>query len=143
MAKTEVKTQRTKASVAAFLKKIEDPQQRADSAVLVKLMRDAAGAKPAMWGGSIVGFGSFHYRSSSGREGDWMLIGFSPRKQSMSLYLMCGFKPFAKELKRLGKHKTSVCCLYFKSLAEIHQPTLRVMLKRAVTLTRRMDVGGA
>lgn len=141
MAKTELKTQRNRASVAAFLKTVPDPEQRADCAALIALMRDATGAKPEMWGASIVGFGSFHYVGKSGREGDWMLIGFSPRKQNMTVYLMSGFKPFAKLLPKLGKHKISAgSCLSFKRLEDLHQPTLRRMVKEAVVITRKMDV---
>lgn len=137
MAKSGLKTQRNRASVAAFLKSLADPQQQADSRALVKLMSDAAGAKPEMWGASIVGFGSFHYVGKSGREGDWMLTGFSPRKQNLTIYLMCGFKPFAELLPKLGKHKTGGSCLYFKRLSDLHLPTLRKMVKQSVILTRR------
>lgn len=137
MAQAELKTKRTAKSVAAFLKTVKDPQQRADSLALVELLQAITGEPPAMWGDSIVGFGSYHYRSTSGREGDWMLTGFSPRKQNMTVYVMSGFEPFGAELKVLGKHKTSVCCLYFKRLADLHLPTLRKIVKKSVALTRK------
>ena len=141
MARAELKTKRNAKSVAAFLKSVKDPQQRADSLALVELLQASTGEPPAMWGDSIVGFGSFHYKSSSGREGDWMLTGFSPRKQNMTVYVMCGFEPFAAELQRLGKHKTSMSCLSFKRLADLHLPTVRKIVKRSVALTRKQDRG--
>jgi hypothetical protein len=141
MAKTELKTQRNRASVAAFLKSIQDPEQRADCTALVALMRTATGEKPEMWGASIVGFGSFHYVGKSGREGDWMLTGFSPRKQNTTIYFISGFKPFAELLPKLGKHKTSAgSCLAFKRLEDLHLPTLRKMVKESIVLTRKMNV---
>lgn len=141
MAKAELKTQRNRASVTAFIKSIKDPQQRADSAALVALMRAATGEKPEMWGASIVGFGSFHYVGKSGREGDWMLTGFSPRKQNMTVYLISGFAPFAKAMPKLGKHKTSAgSCLTFRSLADLHLPTLRKIVKESAALMRKRSV---
>lgn len=140
MAKAELKTKRSAKSVPAFLKTVKDSQQRADSLALVELMREVTGEPPKMWGDSIVGFGAYRYVYASGREGDWMLTGFSPRKQNMTVYLMCGFEPFAAELKLLGKHKTSMCCLYFKRLADLHLPTLRRMVKKSVALTRKQHV---
>jgi len=141
MAKTELKTQRNRASVAAFLKSVPDPERRADCAALVALMKAASGAKPEMWGASIVGFGSFRYRGASGREGDWMLTGFSPRKQNVTVYVMSGFEPFAELMPKLGKHKISGgSCLYFNRLSDLHLPTLRKIVKQSVALTRKRDV---
>jgi hypothetical protein len=139
MAQAELKTKRNAKSVAAFLKAVQDPQQRADSLALVELLQAITGEPPAMWGDSIVGFGSHHYVYASGRKGDWMLTGFSPRQQNMTVYVMCGFEPFAAELKLLGKHKTSMSCLSFKRLADLHLPTLRKIVKKSVALTRKQD----
>lgn len=133
--RTDLKTKRNARSVAAFLKSVEDPGRRADSLALLELMESATGEAAAMWGDSIVGFGSCHYVYASGREGDWMLAGFSPRAQNMTIYVMCGFAPFAAELEKLGKHKTSKCCLYFKRLADLHLPTLRRIVKRSAAFT--------
>lgn len=144
MAKAELKTQRNRASVAAFIKSIKDPQQRADSAALVALMRAATGEKPEMWGASIVGFGSFHYAGKSGREGDWMLTGFSPRKGNMTVYVISGFAPFAELMPKLGKHKTSAgSCLTFRSLSDLHLPTLRKIVKESAALVRKRGLAQA
>ncbi len=141
MAKAELKTQRNRASVAAFLKSVADPERRADCAALLALMKTATGAKAEMWGTSIVGFGSFRYRGASGREGDWMLTGFSPRKQNMTVYVMSGFGPFAELMPKLGKYKISGgSCLYFNRLADLHLPTLRKIVKQSVALTKKRDV---
>jgi hypothetical protein len=137
MAAAKLKTARNQRSVAAFLDSVKDPQRRADSRALVALMESASGEKARMWGASIVGFGSYHYVYESGREGDWMLTGFSPRKQNMTVYVMSGFGPFAEALAELGKCKTSVCCLYFKRLSDLHLPTLRKMVKQSVALTKK------
>jgi hypothetical protein len=139
MAQAELKTKRNAKSVAAFLKAVQDPQQRADSLALVELLQAITGEPPAMWGDSIVGFGSYHYVYASGRKGDWMLTGFSPRQQNMTVYVMCGLDPFAAEQKQLGKHKTSMSCLSFKRLADLHLPTLRKIVKKSVALTRKQD----
>lgn len=133
----ELKTKRNSKSVPAFLKSVKDPGKRADALALLELMQAATGEKPEMWGASIVGFGSFRYVSRSGHQGDWMLTGFSPRAQNLTVYVMCGFEPFAEELAKLGKHKTSVCCLYFKRLADVHLPTLKKIVKKSVALTKK------
>ena len=102
----ELKTKKTKASVAAFLNKVADPQRRKDCQTVLDLMKQATGEEPKMWGDSIVGFGSYHYRGASGREGDWMIIGFSPRKTDLTLYIMAGFEEFESLMAKLGKYKT-------------------------------------
>ena len=107
MAKAELKTKVNKASVTAFLNKVDDEQKRTDSFEILKLMKQVTKEEPKMWGSSIVGFGSYHYKSKSGREGDWMLTGFSPRKQNLTLYLMGGFDTHKDLLKKLGKFTTS------------------------------------
>jgi len=99
---------------------------------LVRIMASATGSKPKMWGSSIVGFGSYHYRYASGREGDWFTTGFSPRKQNLTLYVMGGLSGYASLLKKLGKHSTGKGCLYVKRLEDIHLPTLTKLIQVSV-----------
>ena len=110
MAKAELKTKVNKASVEGFLNKVKDEAIRNDCFEILKIMKQVTKEEPKMWGSSIVGFGSYHYKGKSGREGDWMLTGFSPRKQNLTLYLLGGFDEQKDLLKKLGKHKTSVGC---------------------------------
>ena len=128
---TSNKTKPTAASVKAFVNAIADPKRRKDCVRLIGLMKKASGSPPKMWGTSIVGFGEYHYRYESGREGDSCVLGFSPRKQALTLYFCAGLKNDPDLLERLGKHKTSGGCLYIKSLEDIHLPTLTTLLKRA------------
>lgn len=95
-------------------------------------MKQATKAEPKLWGGSMIGFGSYHYKSESGREGDWFLTGFSPRKQNLTLYIMAGFGQYDELLKKLGKHKTGKSCLYIKGLEDIHLPTLKKLIQLSV-----------
>lgn len=132
----ELKTQKTTASVPKFIAALEDPQTRKDCKALVKLMSEAAGAKPALWGPGIVGFGTYHYRYASGQEGDWMLLGFSPRKQSLTLYVMAGFASAEPLLKKLGTFKTGKACLYVKRLEDLDLKVLEKLLKASVKRTR-------
>jgi hypothetical protein len=133
----ELKTRPTKASVAAFIAKVSDEQRRKDCKAVVKMMREVTGSKPEMWGPSIVGFGRYTYRYESGRELDWFSLGFSPRKGSLTLYLMAGFRSFPDLMKKLGKYKTGQSCLYVSKLADINQPVLRELMKRSDAVTRR------
>ena len=128
---TSNKTRPTTASVQSFVKAIPDAKRRKDCVSLVGLMRKATGSKPKMWGTSIVGFGEYHYRYASGREGDSCVLGFSPRKAALSLYFCSGLKQFPELLERLGKHKLGGGCLYIRSLEEIHLPTLTTLLGKA------------
>ena len=128
----EPKTQRTKRSVDAFLKSIPDEQKRKDAFALVDIMRKTTKAEPVMWGSNIVGFGAYRYKYASGREGDWPLTGFSPRKQNLTLYIMSGFEQYDELLKSLGKFKTGKACLYVKRLDDIDLPTLRKLIKQSV-----------
>jgi hypothetical protein len=128
----ELKTKPSDRSVERFLKSIPDDRKRKDASALVGLMQQATQAEPKMWGSSIVGFGSYHYKYASGREGDWFLTGFSPRKQNLTLYIMAGFKQYDELLKSLGKYKTGKACLYIKSLEDIHLPTLRKLVRQSV-----------
>ena len=130
----ELKTKKTNASVSAFINSVKDEKRKADAKKLVKIFESATKAKPKMWGTSIIGFGTYHYKSSkSTQEGDWFLAGFSPRKQAMSIYIMSGFKGVEKILKDLGPHKrSSGCCLYIKDLDDIHIPILKKLIKTSV-----------
>jgi len=126
------KTKPTGLSVAAFINAITDPTKRADAKALVKLMQDATGEKPKMWGPSIIGFGSHHYRYDTGREGDMPLIGFSPRKTATVLYNMIGSSDSRALLAKLGKHTTGKGCLYIKKLADVDQQVLETMVVKSL-----------
>ena len=128
----ELKTQRNDASVTEFLDSVEHEGRRQDSLAVLEMMREIAGEAPAMWGSSIVGFGSYHYKYASGREGEWFLVGFSPRKQNLTLYIMSGFEEYDALLGRLGKFKTGKSCLYINKLADVDIPTLRELVARSV-----------
>jgi Domain of unknown function (DU1801) len=126
------KTKPTELSVAAFIDAITDPIRRADAKALVKLMQGAAGEKPKMWGPSIIGFGSCHYRYDSGREGDMPLISFSPRKTATVLYNVTGSTDSKALLAKLGKHTTGKGCLYIKKLADVDQQVLEAMVVKSL-----------
>jgi len=128
----ELKTKLTGASVTAFLEKVADERRRRDCYTIVELMSKATRSEPAMWGPSIVGFGSHPLRYTSGREIDWMIIAFSPRKQDLTLYLSADFPSREELLAKLGKYKISKACLYIKTLDDIHLPTLRKMISASV-----------
>ena len=128
----EIKTKPTNQSVAEFLNKIPDAERRQDCFAVAKMMEEITGSKPKMWGPSIVGFGSYHYKYASGREGDWLVTGFSPRKQDLTLYIMMGFEKHGDLMKQLGKHRASKSCLYIKRLSDIHVPTLKKLIKASV-----------
>jgi hypothetical protein len=129
MAKAKIKTTQNDASVEAFLDSIEDEQQRADSIKVDKMMQRVSGEKPKMWGPSIIGYGFRHVVSASGREVDWLLIGFSPRKGKLSLYISVGkMDGFDTLLGRLGKHKTGMGCLYINKLADVDESVLEELI---------------
>src|SRR5689334_21285403 len=132
----ENKTVPTDQSVEAFLNAIEDEQKRKDGFALLNLMREVTGLEPKMWGSSIVGFGSYHYKYASGREGDTMLVGFSPRKQNLTIYNMGGIDPDDNLLKKLGKHTTGKGCIYIKRLDDVDLPTLKSLVAASFTRTR-------
>lgn len=132
----ELKTKKNDASVRGFIDGVENETRRNDAWKMVELMESVTGEKPAMWGPSIIGFGSYHYKYASGREGDWMLTGFSPRKQSTSVYLLCGFDELEDLLPKLGKYKTGKGCLYINKLADIDQDILKQMIQRSVNILR-------
>jgi hypothetical protein len=128
----EPKTKVNDASVDDFLNAIEDEQKRADCFAISKLMQQATRAKPKMWGDSIVGFGAYHYVYASGRKGDWPLVGFSPRKGNITLYIMTGFEQNDDLMKKLGRHKTGKSCLYIKSLADVDKGVLKELIAKSV-----------
>lgn len=128
----EPKTQPTDESVEDFLNAIPDEQKRADAFAVLKLMKQVTRAEPQMWGSSIVGFGRYRLKYASGREGDWPLAAFSPRKQNLTLYIMAGFEGYADLLKKLGKFKTGKACLYVNKLADVDLPTLKELVKQSV-----------
>jgi hypothetical protein len=125
----KIKTQETSSSVEDFLNKVPEEQKRKDSFVLLKLMEKATKEKPKMWGSSMIGFGNVRYKSpATGREVDWFKIGFSPRKANLSLHLIFDMKAHADELKKLGKHKTGVGCLYINKLEDVDMKVLEVLI---------------
>jgi len=132
----ENKTKPTKLSVAAFIAALADPAKRTDAKVLVKLLQSAAGEKPKMWGPSIIGFGSYHYRYESGREGDMPMIAFSPRKAATVLYNMIGSSDSAALLAKLGKHTAGKGCLYIKKLADVDRQVLGAMAVKSIAAMR-------
>lgn len=138
MAKSEPKTKQTKASVADYIAAIEDDTQRADAKTLVRLMKKITGKQPKMWGPSIIGFDTYHYTYASGREGDWPLVGFSPRKGNLSIYIMSGFSGASAMLEKLGKHKTGKSCLYVRRLADIDIDVLEQMIVCSVTHMKKI-----
>jgi hypothetical protein len=122
----EIKTKPTSASVEDFINQVKDEQKRKDSFVLLEMMKEATGEEPVLWGSAIIGFGNRRYKSpTTGREVDWLRMGFSPRKASLSLYLSGGIKEHATALEKLGKHKTGVGCLYINKLEEINLKVLK------------------
>jgi hypothetical protein len=132
----ENKTKPTNVSVATFVDAVPDQTRRADAKTLVKLMRSASGEKPKMWGPSIIGFGNYHYRYDSGREGDAPLIGFSPRKAANVLYGVTGAGESKALLGKLGKHSTGKGCLYIKKLADVDMRVLEDMIANSLAATR-------
>jgi hypothetical protein len=132
----ENKTQPTGASVTAFVKSIDDPRRRADVRKVAAMMRRATGKRPRMWGTSIVGYGTYHYKYASGREGDFMLTGYSPRKQALTVYVLAGFSRFAPLMKKLGKYQTGKSCLYIKRLEDIDESVLEQLIAESVKYMR-------
>lgn len=132
-----------KPTVSGFLKGIQESQKRADARVLVKIMQEVTGLKPAMWSGGIVGFGRYHYKYASGREGDMPITGFSPRKQALTLYLMSGFDRHRDLLGKLGRYRTGVACLYIKRLEDVDLPTLKKLIASEVNIIRTEGYGTA
>lgn len=128
----ELKTKATELSVDAFLDAVPDEQRRDDCRAVLAMMRDATGVEPKMWGGSMVGFGRYRYKYDSGREGEWPVIAFSPRKSDLTLYLMSGADEFPDLMAKLGKFKTGKSCLYIKRLADVDRAVLGRLIKKSV-----------
>jgi len=133
----ELKTKKTEKSVEKFLKSVKDIGQREDSFTVLKMMQQVTKSEPKMWGPSIVGFGTYHYKYESGREGDWPLTGFSPRKGNLSLYIMGGFDEKSDQMKKLGKFKTGKCCLYIKKLEDVDMSVLKDLVKSSVEVMKK------
>lgn len=128
----DLKTKPTKNSVEAYLAQVEDDQRRTDSFALLTLMTEVTGYEGQMWGNSIIGFGQYHYKYKSGREGEWFLVGFAPRKQKLTLYIMPGFEKYDGLLAKLGKHKTGKSCLYLNKLADVDTAVLKDLIAQSV-----------
>jgi hypothetical protein len=124
----EPKTVRTEADVTEFLAAVADPQRRADAQAVCRLMADVTGAAPVMWGDSIIGFGSYHYRYGSGRTGEWPAVGLSPRKQALTIYVAASLDGHGELMDRLGPHRTGKSCLYIKRLSDIDEQVLRELV---------------
>jgi hypothetical protein len=135
----ELKTKATDQDPKEFLDTITPEQKKLDSFVLLKLFEDVTGEKPVMWGTSIVGFGKYHYKSErSTQEGDWPLVGFSPRKQNLTLYIMLGNQEQTELLGKLGKYKSSVGCLYINKLSDVDQTILKTLIKNSLEYMKKM-----
>src|SRR4030065_1809662 len=130
----QIKTKQTNSSVEDFINSVKDEAKRKDSFIILKLMQKASKEKPKMWGGSIIGFGNKRYKSpATGREVNWFKIGFSPRKANISLHLVLDIKKYADELKKLGKHKTGVGCLYVNKIEDIDLKVLKGIIEASLT----------
>ena len=128
----ELKTKLNDGSVEKFLNSIEDENKKSDCFEILKMMKQITKEEPKMWGSSIIGFGNYHYKYASGREGDWFITGFSPRKQSLTIYIMPGFKRYDELMSKLGKYKTGKACLYIKQLEDIDVNVFKELIKQSV-----------
>jgi uncharacterized protein DUF1801 len=128
----ELKTKLNDASVNQFIRSIQDERTRADCFQIIEIMKKVTKAEPKMWGTSIVGFGNYHYKYESGREGDWFITGFSPRKQNLTFYVMGGFQGHPELMEKLGKHTTGKGCLYIKKLADVDTKVLKALVTKTV-----------
>lgn len=137
--KNDLKTRETNASVDAFIEE-QAPDVREDLRTLSKMMKKATGEDPRMWGTSMVGFGRYHYKGKSGREGEWLVTGFSPRKTNLSIYILSGFENAGPILKKLGKHSTGVGCLYVKRLSDIDLKALDELIMHGVKAMEKLRV---
>jgi hypothetical protein len=128
----DLKTKPNKASVEKFLNSVKDEKKRTDSFKILEMMKKITKEEPIMWGPSIIGFGSYHYKYASGREGDFFVTGFSPRKQNLTLYIMSGFKRSPELMKKLGKYKTGSSCLYINKLEDVDLKVLKTLIAESV-----------
>jgi len=134
---SKLKTTQNEADVNAFLDAVENPRRRADARQVLDLIQAVTGEPPKMWGSSIVGFGSYHYRYASGREGDWPVVGFSPRKQNLVIYIMPGFSDYGDLLGKLGKYRTGKSCLYVNKLDDVDLELLEQLVRESVKEMKR------
>jgi hypothetical protein len=137
---SELKTKPNDQSVEEYLTRVDDDKKRQDSTTILALMKEVTGAEPRMWGDSIIGFGSYRYKYASGRQGEWFLTGFAPRKRNLTLYIMSGFAEYDDLLGRLGKFKTGKSCLYVNKLEDIDLPKLKELVEKSV---RHMEQSSA
>ena len=136
---SNLKTTRNDGDVRAYLESVDNKQRRQDALTMLELMREITGEEAEMWGESIVGFGSYRYRYASGRQGDWFLTGFAPRKQALTLYIMPGFERYEALLAKLGKHKIGKSCLYISKLADVDEDVLKEIITASVERMRRAN----
>lgn len=137
---SEAKTKPTTETLDEYLARVADPERRKDCAVVAALMQEVTGEKPVIWGTGIVGFGLYRYKYASGHSGDWPVTGFAARKNDLTLYVMHGVKSFPELLKKLGKHKTGVSCLYLKKLSDVDMPTLKELVQASVDKMSKVRV---
>ncbi len=135
----ELKTKPSEQSVEAFLNRVEDEKKRQDCLTILEIMKQITKAKPKMWGTSMVGFGTYHYKYESGREGDWFVAGFSPRKQNLTLYMMAGFSRYDELLSKLGKFKTGKSCLYIKKIEDVDLKILKELITQSVAYVSKLS----
>ncbi len=136
----ELKTKENSKSVDLFLKSVKDEKKRDECYQIMDWMKKATGKEPKMWGKSIVGFGTYHYKYKSGREGDWFMTGFSPTKTNISLHLLPGFENFSDLMANLGKYKTGRGCLYVKTLDDIDTKTLKTLIKKSFAEMKKTNL---
>jgi len=134
---TELKTKMNDSNIVEFLNGIANEDRKKDCFKLLEIMKQCTDETPKMWGKSIVGFGSYHYKYDSGREGDWFLTGFSPRKQNLTIYITAGFKEYDEIMKKLGKYKTGSSCLYVKKLSDIDIDELKILVEKSVAFMKK------
>ena len=134
----EAKTKLNDKDPKAFIESVKDEKRKADAYEVLEIMTRITGEKPKMWGTSIIGFGSYHYKYASGREGDWMITGFSPRKTALTLYIMPGFDRYGELMGKLGKHKTGKSCLYINKLEDVNRDILVELIKHSVEHMRKV-----
>lgn len=134
----QLKTQPNNQNVETYLNSIEPQQRQEDCFTILKLMQEVTGETPQMWGSSIIGFGRYHYKYASGREGDWFVTGFASRSKNITLYIMADFDDYDELMRKLGKHTTGKSCLYIKKLEDVDQDVLRELVKQSVDYMAEM-----
>ncbi|MCG8469904.1 MAG: DUF1801 domain-containing protein [Gemmatimonadetes bacterium] len=137
---SDLKTTPNDGDVEAFLNSVENEKRREDAFAMLDFMKEVTGEEPVLWGGSIVGFGSYHYKYASGREGDWLAAGFSPRKQALTLYIMSGFSRHDELMARLGTYTTGKSCLYVKKLEDVDMTVLEELVRASFEYVTRSSV---